>query len=170
MFLITGFERKVFAAYAKAHQDQWHGVHGLWELIRKAREAGDLELPREDLLLFGTTHEQVLSVNSTRVVKVLGTDVWDLTYAEWQSRRQMRQIVQFLIKYVPGFKEAYLSQSGTTVGVRESRRVMGHYYLTVDDVLSARRFEDGIARCSYPLDIHNPVGSGTLRKRLPDYS
>jgi len=56
----------------------------------------------------------------------------------------MRQIVHFLIKYVPGFKEAYLSQSGTTVGVRESRRVMGHYRLTVDDVLSARRFQDGM--------------------------
>ena len=167
MFLVAGFDPQVFDAYAKEHRDQWHGVHGLWDLIRKAREAGDLELPREDILLFGTTREQVLSVNSTRVVKVLGTDVWDLTYAEWQSRRQMRQIVHFLIKYVPGFEEAYLSQSGTTVGVRESRRVMGHYRLTVDDVLSARRFEDGIARCSYPIDIHSPVGPGTLRKRVP---
>ena len=42
-------------------------------------------------------------MNSTRVTRVLGTDVWDLSYAEWCSRRQMRQIAAFLRRYVPGF-------------------------------------------------------------------
>jgi hypothetical protein len=34
-------------------------------------------------------------------------------------------------------------------------------------VLSARRFDDAIARGAYPLDIHNPKGAGTVLKRLP---
>ena len=83
-----------------------------------------------------------MSVNSTRVTRVLGTDVWDLTYAEWMSRRQMRQIAEFLKRYVPGFEKSYVMQSGVNVGVRETRRIVGDYQLTADDVLSARKFDD----------------------------
>jgi hypothetical protein len=142
-------------------------VHGLWDLVRKATQAGELELPREDILLFATPHEGELSVNSTRVTRVLGSDVWDLSYAEWVSRSQMRQIEAFLRRYVPGFEESYVVQSGVQVGVRETRRVLGDYQLSAHDVLGARKFDDAIARGAYPVDIHNPEGSGTLLKRLP---
>lgn len=167
MFRMVEFEREHFVEYIREHPDQWRGVHGLWDLIRRAAEAGELDLPREDLLFFATPHAREVSVNSTRITRVLGTDVWDLTYAEWQSRRQMRQIAAFLNKHVPGFKHAYLAQSGTTIGVRETRRVLGDYQLTADDVLVARKFDDVIARCTYPIDIHNPSGSGTLLRRVP---
>jgi hypothetical protein len=83
------------------------------------------------------------------------------------SRRQMRQIAEFLKRYVPGFEKSYVMQSGVNVGVRETRRILGDYQLSADDVLSARKFDDAIARGSYPVDIHNPAGSGTVLKRLP---
>ena len=54
MFRMVEFEHSAFAAYAKAHPDQWRGVHGLWDLIAKATSAGELDLPREDMLFFGT--------------------------------------------------------------------------------------------------------------------
>src|SRR5258706_8495042 len=79
----------------------------------------------------------------------------------------MRQIAEFLRRYVPGFEQSYVAQSGVQVGVRETRRVLGDYQLTVDDVLSARKFDDAIARGAYPVDIHNPAGTGTVLKRLP---
>jgi hypothetical protein len=167
MFRITEFERAAFNAYVKEHPDQWRGVHGLWDLIRRATAAGELQLPREDMLFFATPHERELSVNSTRVTKVLGTDVWDLSYAEWESRRQMRQIAAFLRRYVPGFEKAYVVQSGVNIGVRETRRIMGDYQLTADDILQARKFPDVIARSTYPVDIHNPEGRGTMLKRVP---
>jgi hypothetical protein len=167
MFRMVEFERAAFAAYVESHPDQWRGVHGLWDLIAKAAAAGELDLPREDLLFFGTPRAHEISVNSTRVTGVLGTDVWDLTYAEWQSRRQMRQIAAFLRRYVPGFERAYIVQSGVNIGVRETRRIVGDYQLTAADVLEARKFDDVIARCAYPIDIHNPSGSGTVLKRLP---
>jgi FAD-dependent oxidoreductase family protein len=167
MFRMVDFDRMGFEAYVREHPDQWRGVHGLWELIRQAAAAGELDLPREDILFFGTPHPREVSVNSTRVTGVLGTDVFDWTYAEWQSRRQLRQIVQFLRRRVPGFERAYLAQSGVHAGVRETRRIRGDYRLTADDVLSARQFDDVIARGSYPVDIHNPKGSGTVLKRLP---
>ena len=167
MFRMAEFQRAAFEGYVKENPKEWRGVHGLWDLVRKATAAGELKLPREDILFFATPHEGEVSVNSTRVTRVLGTDVWDLSYAEWMSRRQMRQIAEFLKRYVPGFEKSYVMQSGVNVGVRETRRIVGDYQLTADDVLSARKFDDGIARGSYPVDIHNPTGTGTVLKRLP---
>jgi hypothetical protein len=108
-----------------------------------------------------------VSVNSTRVGGVLGIDVWDITSAEWQARRQMRQIADFLREYVPGFEKSYVAQSGVNIGVRETRRIRGEYQLTAEDVLTARKFPDAVARGSYPVDIHNPKGSGTDLRNLP---
>src|SRR5690606_22587439 len=88
MFRMTGFDRPGFGRYVQGHPDQWRGVHGLWDLVEEATKAGELDLPREDILFFATPHEGELSVNSTRVTGVLGTSVWDLTRAEWESRRQ----------------------------------------------------------------------------------
>jgi hypothetical protein len=167
MFRVVEFQREAFEAYVEKHPKQWRGVHGLWDLVREASEAGELRLPREDILFFATPHEEEVSVNSTRVTRVLGTDVWDLAFAEWASRKQMRQIAEFLRRYVPGFEKSYVAQSGVQVGVRETRRILGDYQLTADDVLAARKFDDAIARGAYPIDIHNPTGTGTLLKRLP---
>ncbi|HET7596931.1 MAG TPA: FAD-dependent oxidoreductase [Burkholderiales bacterium] len=167
MFRVVDFERSAFDAYVCAHPGQWRGVHGLWDLVREASAAGELDLPREDMLFFATPHPGEVSVNSTRITRVLGIDVWDLSYAEWCGRRQMRGIAAFLRKYVPGFERAYVAQSGVHVGVRETRRMLGDYQLTADDVLRARKFDDAIARGAYPVDIHNPDGKGTVLKHVP---
>lgn len=167
MFRVTDFDRPAFASYVRENPSQWRGVYGLWELIEKAAAAGELDLPREDILFFATPHEREVSVNATRVTGGFSHDVWDLTRAEWLSRRQMREIAAFLRKYVPGFAESYVVQSGTQVGIREGRRILGDYQMTEEDILGARKFEDGIARGSYPVDIHNPKGKGTILKRLP---
>ncbi|MHB8981174.1 FAD-dependent oxidoreductase [Thiobacillus sp.] len=171
MFRVADFERVGFETYVAAHPDQWRGVHGLWDLVARATAAGDLDLPREDILLFATPHLHEVSVNSTRVTAhdraLLGSDPFDLSYAEWVSRAQMRQVAAFLRKYVPGFEESYAVQSGVQIGVRETRRIRGDYRLSADDVLAARKFDDVIARSTYPIDIHNATGTGTVLKRLP---
>ena len=82
-----------------------------------ARRASS-DLPREDILFFGTTREEEVILNCTRIIRVLGIDVWDLTYAEWVGRMQMRQIAAFLKRYVPGFENAYVAQSGFMAGAR----------------------------------------------------
>ena len=46
------------------------------------------------------------------------------------------------------------------LGIRETRRIVGKYTMTADDILSCRRFEDAVAVASYPLDIHHPEGGG----------
>ena len=166
MFRLGNVDRPGFLDYVREHPDQWKGVHGLWDLIRTARDAGELDLPREDILFFATPHPDEVSVNSTRCGG-LGISVWDLTRAELTMHRQLAQIARFLHDRVPGFDASYVIQSGVQVGVRETRRVLGDYQLTGEDVLGARDFDDVIARGAYPVDIHNPNGRGTILRRLP---
>src|SRR4051794_13089036 len=52
MFRVTDFDRAAFDAYVKEHPGEWRGVHGLWDLVRKATAKGKLQLPREDMLFF----------------------------------------------------------------------------------------------------------------------
>jgi hypothetical protein len=163
MFRMVQFAPEHFAAYVREHPDQWRGVHGLQDLVAKA----GLHLPREDILFFGTPHEREIAVNSSRITGVLGVDAWDLTYAEAMGRQQVDQIARFLHDYVPGFEQAYMVQSGVSVGVRETRRVLGEYMLTADDILTARKFDDVIARGTYPIDIHSPTGRGTELRTVP---
>lgn len=167
LFRMREFEKAAFDAYVREHPDQWHGVYGLWDLIREAEQAGELDLPREDILFFGSRHEREVDVNSTRIINVLGTDVWDLTHAEREGRRQVSMITSFFRKYVPGFENSCNIQSGVNVGVRETRRIVGEYRLTADDVLQARKHDDVIALGAYPIDEHNPRGKGTVIKPVP---
>lgn len=166
IFLMAEFNKAVFEGYVKAHPDEWNGVQGLRTLMSEAIEKGELNVPREDILFFGTVRHKEVIVNSTRITDVLGTDVWDLTSAEIEGRRQVAQLTSFLKKYVAGFENTYLQQTGTKVCVRETRRITGEYTLSGDDVLQAKKFSDVIAHGAYPIDIHNPKGKGTVLRRL----
>ena len=99
--------------------------------------------------------------NMTRTVGVDPTNVDDLTRAEISERKNVVEVSRLLIKNVPGFEKAYLSGTSPQVGVRESRRIIGEYVLTMEDVTSCKVFEDGIARGAYPIDIHDPLGGKT---------
>ena len=98
--------------------------------------------------------------NVSRVHGVDATDADQLTQAEIEGHRQVIYLVNFLRKYVPGFENCYLVDTGTQIGVRETRRIMGEYVLTQEDVFEARRFKDAIARVSFPIDIHDVKGGG----------
>lgn len=137
-------------------------------LYDEAKERREVKNPRENVLKFKSVHPDVVHFNTTRVVGETSLDGWSITNAEIEGRRQVDDMVRFLKKYVRGFEKAYLMKMGAQIGVRESRRVMGTYVLTAEDVLQARHFDDGIACASYPIDIHNPAGTGTVIRRLKE--
>jgi hypothetical protein len=128
---------------------------------RQARDRGEVDCPREDVLMFPTADQDRFMFNTTRVTGVNGADSLDLTRAEIVGRRQAEAIFGVLRKRFAAFRDAYLVRMATQIGVRETRRIVGDYTLTQDDVLSCARFPDAVACCSYPVDIHNPGGEGT---------
>ena len=136
-------------------------------LYLKAREEGRIDCPRDDVLYMFTTRAGEVHFNTTRVTRADGTNADDLTRAEIESRRQVAQYAAFLTKDVAGFERAHLQMTGTQIGVRETRRIVGEYVLTREDVVGARKFTDCVARGSYPVDIHDPDGGGAVLEFLP---
>jgi hypothetical protein len=136
-------------------------------IYRRAMEDGRLSNPRENLLWFDTTRKGEIHFNTTRMIRIDGTSRDDLTRAELEGRRQMREIVEFLRREIPGFEKAFLLCSAPQVGVRETRRIRGLATLTSDDIRNGRLFRDTIALGSYGIDIHDPEGRGTLQEVLP---
>lgn len=182
MFRLSHVDLDATAAWLRAHPDQIRtslpperfgadtltAIAGLWDLWREAREAGEVDIPREIVSLFRGVHDDEVTVNMTRVTGLDPLDADDLTRAEVETRRQTMQLLRFFRARVPGFARCRLAATPAQVGVRESRRIVGEYQLTGDDLLEARTFPDAVARSGYPIDIHNPKGAGTTTVRLPE--
>jgi hypothetical protein len=138
----------------------------LRRLLTRAREQGWEGLPaQEGSLTFGTIPGSVCG-NVTRVSVDDPTDPFQLAAAETQGRRQALAYIRFLKERVAGYETAVLSWLGVHIGIRESRRIHGEYRLSVEDVRAARRFEDRIARCGWPIELH-AAATGLRLEGLP---
>ena len=131
---------------------------GFKSLVREGLDSGELYLGRDSILFLTTCHDGVLHFNSTRIHGVDGTSAESLTEGEIEGRRQVMSLSRFLINKVPGFENAQLLATGTQIGIRESRHVVGEYVLSAEEVMAGRRQDDVIARGYFPVDIHNLEG------------
>ena len=137
------------------------------KIYKEWQEAGKIKNPRENVLIFPYVIDNILHFNSTRIVKKNPTDGRELTEAEIDAREQVFELLDFLKQNFSAFKDAKLLQTASRIGVRESRMIEGEYVLTKEDILSYTKFSDGIAACTYNIDIHSPDGTGTIHYRLP---
>ncbi|MBQ8813887.1 MAG: FAD-dependent oxidoreductase [Lachnospiraceae bacterium] len=88
-----------------------------------------------------------------------------VTAAELDLKGQIDQIVTFLRKYVPGYEKCYVKSSGSTLGVRETRRITGECTVTDEDVEQGRKHPDVVVHNAwFKIDIHNPAGGGQAEK------
>ncbi len=76
-------------------------------------------------------------------------------------REQTDEILDFLRSRAPGFARAQLTQT-YDLGIRESRRIVGEYVLTAEDMVTGREFEDVVAMGAYPPDLHDAHGGEIL--------
>lgn len=128
---------------------------------KQLKAEGKIKNPRENVLVFNTLVDGMLHFNTTRVVRHNPVDPLDVTRAEMAAREQMFEICHFLREQVPGFEHSQLVYSAGEIGVRESRKIVGEYVLTQEDLVACTKFPDRIAAGNYDIDIHNPEGSGT---------
>ena len=130
---------------------------GLRNQLIKAREDG-LDLPVARTILITGLAEDEIWVNMTRVSGVDSTLPESYTYGEQTAHKQLKKVAEYLQKYVPGFSEAWVDKVAPFMGIRESRVIRGKYILTVDDIVSLKKFDDVIAVAGYPVDIHHASG------------
>lgn len=130
-------------------------------LYQRLHREGRFRNPRENVLYFHTLRDNILHFNTTRVTGFDPTNAEDITRAEIEAREQVFELVSFLRENFEAFRHCQLLSTGMQIGVRESRRILGAYTLTQEDLLALTKFEDGIAACNYDIDIHDPAGGGT---------
>lgn len=145
------------------------GDKGLGDLMNRAEREGVFTAEEGGYIQFFTIPGRPgeLSFNCPRIMRINGAKVEDLTRAQIEGRRVIPKILEFCRRYLVGFDNAYIAHTAPMVGVRESRRIVGEYVLGMEDFREARKFEDGIAKSCYGVDIHNPAGPGITGEHLP---
>lgn len=110
---------------------------------------------------FGTcTEDGRIYASSTKVMKLDPTDPLDLTRAECEARRQLMRTLPVLQNEV--YPKAVLASTGSRIGIREGRRIVGDYVLTEGDVLAedGTDFPDGVAVATSQIDFHSLTKPG----------
>lgn len=108
-----------------------------------------------------------VSLNTTRIANLDATKTEALSNALPDLIDQVWKCAAFLKSSVPGFESAEFSGIAPRIGIRETRRIMGEYVLTRDDVLSGRKRSDGICKGAHELDVHG-AGSAHRREMIKD--
>ena len=162
-FRIGNCDLAAITADIEAHRGDFYRKDGVnyrslhWR-VAEARAAGDWTLDRVSIGLFRGVREDEWFINTSRIMGVDSTDPESWSDAETVGRAQVDQIFRFFKKYVPGCADARLLCSGSTVGIRESRHVLGEYRLTADDCLEGRVPDDSILLASNSVDVHGRFG------------
>lgn len=144
-------------------------IDGFFSTVERAKRSGliDPKAPVNYLRFSGVNAREhadraVLICNSTRIYDVDGTNAADVTRAEIEGRKQLRDVVRTCRALLPGFEHSFLVDTSAYLGVRETRRIKGRYTLTYDDLSAGRRFTDSVA-------VMTSVDYGTAEIHGPDH-
>ena len=157
IFKISGVDIETFK--------QTYGLNSIMpqevtDLIIKMNKDNSYKLPRAKIWLFSTTKPNELLCNCTRIIGEDGRELnslyyQDFTEAETQGRKQIREYAKFFKENLKGCEKSFVTDTGTQVGIRQTRQVDGVYKLKNSDVINGKKFKDGIARSPWPIELHS---------------
>jgi hypothetical protein len=156
-FVIDGVDDATVEAYAASHPEEAGMLYH--SIVETARAAGRFPIERDKINIYRTPERGVWRVNTTRLTGLDGTNPEDLTRAEIDGRKQVFALLAFMRRECPGLEGIRLREVAAQIGVRETRRIVGEYVLSMEDLATARHFDDVVALCGYPVDIHPVEGA-----------
>jgi hypothetical protein len=135
--------------------DAWRTIPALME---QAEAAGTHKFPRKGAIVRPQKSQIEWRVNFTQLARqdgsaVNGLEPDELTRGEIEGRQQAAKAFEFL-RTVPGFEKSYIVDLPPQLGIRETRRVVGGYMLSGEDVLGCASFEDSIGVNGWPMEQH----------------
>ena len=135
--------------------EAWRTIPALME---EAEAAGTHKFPRKGAIVRPQRSGIEWRVNFTQLARKDGTAVNglepdELTRGEIEGRQQAIQAFEFL-RTVPGFEKSYIVDLPPQLGIRETRRVVGGYMLSGEDVLGCASFPDSIGVNGWPMEQH----------------
>ena len=137
------------------------------DYCKRLAVAGEIPEKIAAVRLHPMVYDGYRQVNTTQVNGVDMTRVEQIFKADLELREQMYLLEEFFHKHIPGYENCRVISSGTTTGVRETRRVIGDYVITAEEMAAGCRFDDVIVhRAEFIVDIHNPAGSGQAEDHI----
>lgn len=91
----------------------------------------------------------------------------DLPDREERARADAEQVHRYLREVLPELRSSRLVDRSPRVVDREGQRIIGEYTLTEEDVLSARKFPDGVVKSAWPIELWDQE-RGVRFRYLPD--
>jgi hypothetical protein len=180
-FRMINMDIKTVTEYAKTNKENFFdwmeydfdfkkiiSIAGYFDQVKKAISEGRLQ---EDVsyIFFTTLPESGEgSFNTSNILGVDASTSYNLTQAELLGRKQVAQVVKLLQDEIPGFENSILLETAIQVGVRETRRAIGDYAVTGDDIKFGHKFEDAVARAVYGIDIHGQKDEESRMEHLPE--
>ena len=137
--------------------------------VKAGKSAGIPNLTRERgfILKMSGSHEVVVLLPS---VIPSGLSAEELTRMEKFTRSQALGYLEAFRRFMPGMEECELTMIGPSIGFRETRRIVGRYMLTADDVLNRRKSPEGIARGGWKPEIHSSMNEPAVYLDVPGAS
>ncbi|WP_289285630.1 FAD-dependent oxidoreductase [Parablautia intestinalis] len=134
-----------------------HCFIGMDDLIRKAKEAGDFHVPRNQFIYITTPVDGILAINTSRITEIDASDPYQLSRGLEDGYMQVKELMAFMKKYLPGFADAKLAGISPTLGIRETRHFLGVRRLTKDTMYAPEMMQEAVAQSAYNIDIHSGV-------------
>lgn len=127
--------------------------------MREFEKQGKYNLPRKQVWVFETPSPNEIIMNVTRVLGRDGrdldvTDPIDHTEAEIMGREQVEAYANFFKDCIDGFQNAFIKETSCEVGIRQTRSIVGIDKLLDADVENMKKFDDGIVKSSWPIELH----------------
>ena len=121
-----------------------HVFFGLNALVSRLRAEGKCPVDRDTVIYIRQPIADHVAINTVRILNFDGTNIQDLSRGELEGHLQILPLIKMLQEHVPGFEDCYLSSINPTIGVRETRRIIGKKMLRKEEVLNGDIPSDSI--------------------------
>jgi len=166
-FTISGVDKKALDKYMGRTTDL--RARFFVDVIEKGQKDGSFPCGTKKLRIFEM-------MNGTWIVNMAQHDQMfneldgeEITSAEINQRKQIDKIVNFLQKNIVGLENIRLEATASDLGIRESRRIVGKTILTLEDIKSAKKFDDRICALANSIDLHQSIGNTYIEHSGENY-
>jgi hypothetical protein len=151
IFHVYNVDQEALTNYIEKEKDP-----KLRRLIDKLRKTGEWDFPYDIFIATRLVENGEFYINTNRLTGVDGTDGYSISEGMRRGRKEIHKLMQVFKKYIPGFENARIKAIAPQMGVRETRRIIGDFMLTVEDLAQDKEFNDCIGFSMYGWDLPDP--------------
>ncbi len=141
----------------------------IYKELKEVYDKEGVELPFNKPFLIPVPNSHFGVIQYTHLYDYDPTKQRDVNEATIEGRAQMMQAFELLKKHSDTLCDLDLIASSAVLGIRESRRIIGEYTLTADDIINGSQFEDSVADCTFNVDIHTKDNKGQHCQSVKPY-